>query len=161
MQTLDEINHKRLQKRFHVLLRQLNHEGFTSTETFALVKKSPMDMDIEELMETCLAFERVLNPKMPETETMRKKTIDSIGAWLELYGKEKNIEAAKIIACGESGMRFFDEIPINKLRGIYRDFRRKRKEFLSIEKVISESINSYNSSGPKQAFYEGQKLHDG
>jgi len=161
MKTLDEINHNRLVKRFHVLLRQLNHEGYSSTETLALIKKSPVDMDNEELMETCLVFERVLNPKMPETETMRKKTIDSIGAWFELYGKEKNIEAAKIVACGESGMRFFDEIPVNKLRGIYRDFKRKRKEFLSIEKDISESINSYNSSEIKQAFYGGQKLHDG
>jgi len=161
MQTLDEINHKRLEKRFHVLLRQLNNEGFTSTETFALIKKSPMDMDNKELSETCLAFERVLNPRMPETETMRKKNIDSIVAWLEFYGKEKNTEAATIIACVESGMRFFDEIPVNKLRSIYRNFKRKRKEFLSIEKVVSETINSYNSSEIKQVFYGEQKLRDG
>ncbi len=158
---LDEINHNQLVKRYYVLLRRLNQEGITSDEINVLVKNSPMDMDNETLTDFCLRFEYILNPKAPETETMRIKTIDSIVSWLDLFGKERNIDAAKIIAISESGMRFFDEIPVNKLRAICRDFKKKRKEFLSIEKDISESINSYNSSEIKQAFYGGQKLHDG
>lgn len=139
MKTLDEINHKQLVKRYYVLLRKLIQEGWTKEEVYNSVGKSPLDMDSETLMTFCLKFERILNPKMPETETMRKKVIEAIENWLELYGREKGIESAKVIACIESGKRFFDEIPVNKLTGIYRDFRRKRKEFLSIEKEIAAS----------------------
>ena len=161
MKALDEIKHTRLLKRYYFLLRKLNKEGWATEEINSSVGKSPLDMDNEELMETCLKFERILNPKMPETETMRKKTVDSIVAWLELCGREKNTEAAKVIACFESGMRFFEEISVRKLTVICRDFKRKRKEFLSIEKEIAEAISSYNSAEIKQVFYGGQKLqHD-
>lgn len=138
MKALNRISHNSLIKRYHILLRKLNQDGFASDEIRKLIKESPMDMDNETLMATCLMFERVLNPNSPETETMRKNVIDAIGDWLELYGREKDVEAAKAKACIESGIQFFDEIPVNKLRALCRDFKRKRKEFLSFEDATAK-----------------------
>ena len=160
MKTQIEIRHNKLVKRYFFLLRKLNRDGFSSDEIRNLIKEGPMDMDNETLMTVCLKFERVLNPRMPETETMRKKVIDAIGNWMELYGREKDIEAAKVKACIESGIQLFDEIPVNKLRCLFNEFKKKQNEFLSIEKELAKSIDSYNSSGPKQVFYGGKKIQN-
>ena len=104
-------------------------------------------MDIDTIKEYCLKFEKILNPKNPETETARKKVIEEIVSWLAIYNMEKDANLAKIIAVSESGYRLFDEIPANKLREICRSFRKKRQEFLSVEKVIADSSRQNSNSG--------------
>lgn len=144
MKNIDEIINAKLVKRYYSLVRKLNYEGFETDWLKEHINQSPMDMNNDKLREYCLKFEKILNPENPETETLRNKVIEEIGKWLELYGTSSDPELNKVIAVGESGFRFFDEIPANKLRGIYRKFKKKRNDFLLIEKVIAD-ISSKNN----------------
>ncbi len=142
MKNIDEKIRLKLIKRFYHLKKNLINNVCTESD-LKVIKKSPLDMSIDELREYCLKFERQLNPDCPETETLRMKVIDAVANWTALYGREKHIEAIKVLVIYESGYRFFDEIPTGTLRKIYRKYVKMKNDFLSIEKVIENAKTKF------------------
>lgn len=135
MKTSDEKHRAWLLRRYYNLCRRFDLEECERKEILQAYKvENSVDLDKNQLIEICEILERLINPKMPETEAMRRKVIASIGGLLKTLNVEENINMIKVMACNKAGHISFDEIPICKLRKIDREYRDQQK-LISIKKL--------------------------
>jgi hypothetical protein len=142
MQTLVQTEHKRLVKKFHILLGKA---GLGADEKVDLLMSnygvvSSLDLSVAQLIEICELLDLRTNPKAAEMDKYRKRLIASIGGWLRAIRRTENIQIIKGIACRASGRDSFNEIPLEQLRSLYNAFNKKRKDLKMVEELTAESI---------------------
>ncbi|HCY40837.1 MAG TPA: hypothetical protein DHV48_05700 [Prolixibacteraceae bacterium] len=135
-----------LRKRYFQLARKTKMSEVVRDEILKKYGVSyAMDLSESDLAEVCEILERIISPKMPETKVMQAKVVDTIVDYLKLGDFMKNDpnrndvaycqSLAKTIAEGASGY-VFSQIPTYILRLIYRDYRKRRHEYLEVERLI-------------------------
>lgn len=82
------------------------------------------------------------NPRQVRLDQARKRVIAAIGAWLRSRNRKENIVIIKAIACRAARVDDFNEIPANKLRALYEEWRNKSKVSVETDAVIVEIENS-------------------
>jgi hypothetical protein len=81
------------------------------------------------------------NPKQVKLDTLRKRVIAAIGAWLRERNKTENIGIIKAIACRAAQVSDFNTIPAGKLRALYEEWRNKRKVSVETDAVVGAIEN--------------------
>jgi hypothetical protein len=85
------------------------------------------------------------NARQVKLDTLRKRVIAAIGAWLRERGKTENIGIIKAIACRAAKANDFNAIPAGKLRALYEEWRNKRKVSVETDAVVGAIENELAS----------------
>lgn len=142
MQTIADKQKNALKRKFHALLAQANINNAGKQAIIASFgAESTSDLSIEQLIEACVAIERIVNPRLAEADKWRKRLIGAIGGWLKAMNQESNIDLIKAIACRAAGVDYFNRIPIERLRSLYHAFRNKQKDLRFVDGVTREELD--------------------
>jgi hypothetical protein len=141
MHTTD-LRHRALVRKFHALCHKA---GLTDSERYAIVesfgKESSKNMSISQLAEACDKLLQVVNKKVDvEMDKWRKRTMASVGGYLQLLGKTSNAEIVKGIAERATGIAHFNNIPLDRLRNIYYAFLKKQTDFKMVGQMAETDI---------------------
>ncbi len=132
--------HRGVQKKYHTLCRAL---GLSADEKAAIVSSygvsSSSDMDTHDLVNVCAALSKRIDEQKGagEMDTLRKRAMAAIGAYLRAVNKPSSAEIIKGIACRATGYESFNKIPKERLRNVYSTFNNKVKDKESIEAITT------------------------
>jgi hypothetical protein len=143
MQTLLEKQKTGLIKRFHTLLGKA---GMDNEQKLAILAQygveSSKDLSAYELLELCNKLDKMSNPQLLELDLWRKRLIAAIGAYLRatdvVVGNE--ITLIKKIACIAAKKTEFNQIPLDRLKGLYNAFKNREADILTINKLTEKLI---------------------
>lgn len=142
METLIDMEQKRLIKKFHTLLGKANIDSDGKEAILSAYNvESTKDLTVGELIEVCNAIDTRANPRLAELDKYRKRLMASIGGWLRAMTVSSNGAKIKAIACRASGKSDFNDIPLEQLRSLYAAFNKKQKDLAMVENITIEELN--------------------
>lgn len=149
MRTIEEKETLRLIKKYHVMASQ---SGMDAEERKAFLrhitgKDSSKDCTYLELMNACKMLEKMINPKVKQTDYWRKRVLSACGRYVKTLGNANHNNAAyvKAVICRSAKVKTedFNRIPVNKLQALYNSFnymtRTMSKVVEDAEKIIATS----------------------
>lgn len=135
--------HRRMLRTYHALCTRL---GLTADARAAMLEAygvtSSRDLDTHDLVDLCarLSSECCQTKADHELDTLRKRCMAAIGAYLRRMGAAEGVAIIKGIACRIAGKERFNQIPRERLRSIIYTFRDKVKTIERTEEVLSHPI---------------------
>lgn len=141
--TFTEKTHKQLLKKFHVLLAQanINNDGKQAILSSYNVESSK-DLTSYELLEICELIEKKTNPSVAELDLWRKRLLAAVGGYLKAADvvADNEIVLIKKVACIAAKKTEFNQIPLDRLKGLYNAFKNRESDILTINKLTEQLI---------------------
>lgn len=136
MKTFTDLEKNGLIRKFHTLLSRCGMDDIEKREILRQCGvASTKDLTVKQLIDVCDALYSMANPKVSETDKLRKRVIASIGAYLREMHLCEDIDRIKSIACRASGVSHFNDIPAAKLRAVYNAFNHYKKAMTSVREI--------------------------
>lgn len=147
MRTIEEKETGRLIKKYHVMASQ---SGMDAEERKAFLvqmtgKDSSKDCTYLELMNACKMLEKMIKPKVKQTDYWRKRVLSACGRYIKALNNPNynNANYVKAVICRSAKVEDFNRIPVNKLQALYNSFnymaRTMSKVVEEAEKIIATS----------------------
>jgi len=131
---------KNLLKRFHTVCSK---NGLKSEDKTAICMsygvRSSKDLDEMQLA-------KIINKLDSDGDVWRKRVMAAIGGWLNAVNIDQDAKTIKGIACRSAGYKYFNGIPVSRLRSIYYEFRNKSKTSQNAQAIKNEIISSLQIS---------------
>lgn len=148
-QTFIEKTQRNLIRKFYALLNKCSNSNEIKQAIFDTYNiKSTKELTCAELVEICDFLDKQIHNEFAELDMWRKRVIASIAGYLQLAGRECNINIIKSIAMRATGYDDFNKIPKNRLINLYNAFLNKQKDIKNINKelFIDNIISTYNTN---------------
>lgn len=142
MQTLMDKQQRLLLKKFHVLLAKagIGEEG--KRELLAAYgATSSRELGARELLDLCDRIDRMTRPDAAELDAARKRLIAAIFGWRRAMGQQPDMNEVKAIACRAAQAKYFNAIPLERLRSLYHAFTNKTKDLAFVDKLTAEELD--------------------
>lgn len=143
MQTLLDKQKTGLIKRFHTLLGKA---GMDNEQKLAILAQygveSSKDLSAYELLELCNKLDKMSNPQLIELDLWRKRLLAAVGGYLKAADvvADNEIVLIKKIACIAAKKTEFNQIPLDRLKGLYNAFKNRESDILTINKMTEQLI---------------------
>ena len=143
MQTLLDKQKTGLIKRFHTLLGKA---GMDNEQKLAILAQygveSSKDLSAYELLELCNKLDKMSNPQLIELDLWRKRLLAAVGGYLKAADvvADNEIVLIKKIACIAAKKTEFNQIPLDRLKGLYNAFKNRESDILTINKLTEKLI---------------------
>jgi len=140
--TFENKEQNRLLKKFHAYLGQTGKAREIKEGLLAGYRvESSKDLSVAQLVECCDFLYTLLNPKLAELDTARKRLMASIGGWLRAMHVNHDAKYIKAIACRAAKRDSFNEIPFEQLRSLYASFNKMSKDLSNVKELTVEMID--------------------
>ncbi|HLW09755.1 MAG TPA: hypothetical protein VKX35_05100 [Fermentimonas sp.] len=140
--TLMDKQQKLLLKKFHTLCGKAGiAEDHKRAMYAAFGVTSSRDLSARDLLDLCDKIDRQMKPDADELDKWRKRLIASIFAWRKAMSSETSMIEVKAIACRASNAKYFNSIPLERLRSLYYAFTKKAKDLDFVEQLTIEELN--------------------
>ncbi|MDR2964013.1 MAG: hypothetical protein LBU90_10345 [Bacteroidales bacterium] len=143
MVTTTTTQHAALLRKFHTLLAKTG-VGTEGKEVIlaAYGVHSSKELSTAHLADACQKLEQTFAPseKQNEMDTLRKRVIAAIGAWLTAMNKEQNVAINKAVACRAAKREKFNDIPAQQLRSLYAAFCKAKKDLAQVESISAQEL---------------------
>ena len=143
MQTLLDKQKTGLIKRFHTLLGKA---GMDNEQKLAILAQygveSSKDLSAYELLELCNKLDKMSNPQLIELDLWRKRLLAAVGGYLKAADvvADNEIVLIKKIACIAAKKTEFNQIPLDRLKGLYNAFKNRESDIHTINKMTEQLI---------------------
>ena len=143
MQTLLDKQKTGLIKRFHTLLGKA---GMDNEQKLAILAQygveSSKDLSAYELLELCNKLDKMSNPQLIELDLWRKRLLAAVGGYLKAADvvADNEIVLIKKVACIAAKKTEFNQIPLDRLKGLYNAFKNRESDILTINKLTEKLI---------------------
>lgn len=143
MQTLLDKQKTGLIKRFHTLLGKA---GMDNEQKLAILAQygveSSKDLSAYELLELCNKLDKMSNPQLIELDLWRKRLLAAVGGYLKAADvvADNEIVLIKKVACIAAKKTEFNQIPLDRLKGLYNAFKNRESDILTINKLTEQLI---------------------
>ena len=143
MQTLLDKQKTGLIKRFHALLGKA---GMDNEQKLAILAQygveSSKDLSAYELLELCNKLDKMSNPQLIELDLWRKRLLAAVGGYLKAADvvADNEIVLIKKVACIAAKKTEFNQIPLDRLKGLYNAFKNRESDILTINKLTEQLI---------------------
>lgn len=143
MQTLLDKQKTGLIKRFHTLLGKA---GMDNEQKLAILAQygveSSKDLSAYELLELCNKLDKMSNPQLIELDLWRKRLLAAVGGYLKAADvvAEDEIVLIKKVACIAAKKTEFNQIPLDRLKGLYNAFKNRESDIQTINKMTEQLI---------------------
>lgn len=105
-------------------------------------KDSSKDCTYLELMNACKMLEKMIKPKVKQTDYWRKRVLSACGRYIKALNNPNynNANYVKAVICRSAKVKAedFNRIPINKLQALYNSFNYMTR---TMSKVVEEAEN--------------------
>ncbi|HBX44452.1 MAG TPA: hypothetical protein DEG28_00965 [Porphyromonadaceae bacterium] len=142
MNGLMEKQQKVLLKKFHTLLGKagIGEEGKRELlATYGVF--SSRDLSARDLLDLCDRIDRMMRPDAAELDKWRKRVIAAIFGWRKAMGDTSSMAEVKAIACRAAEAKYYNAIPLDRLRSLYYAFSKKTKDLEFVEKLTIDELD--------------------
>lgn len=101
---------------------------------------SSRELSARDLLDICDRIDRMTRPDAVELDAARKRLIAAIFGWRRAMGQQPDMNEVKAIACRAAQAKYFNAIPLERLRSLYYAFSKKTKDLAFVDKLTAEEI---------------------
>lgn len=142
MQTLMDRQQKLLLRKFHTMCGKAGIGEEEKREILAAYGVvSSRELSARELLDICDRIDRMMRPDVAELDAARKRLIAAIFGWRKAMGQSSNMNEVKAIACRAAQAKYFNAIPLERLRSLYSAFGKKTKDLEFVEKLTADELD--------------------
>lgn len=102
---------------------------------------SSRELSARDLLDICDRIDRMLRPDAKELDKWRKRLMASIFAWRKSMGQISDVNEVKAIACRAANAKYYNAIPLDRLRSLYYAFIKKTKDLDFVDHLTVEELN--------------------
>ena len=144
--TFMDIEKQRLVKRFHTLLGKASIDNYGKAEILSSYGvESTKDLSVNQLFEVCDNIDMMCNPAYRKMNTLRRRVMAAIGAYLRAIGEESNGNKIKAIACRAAQVEDFNKIPADRLQSLYNAFKNRNKDINYVD-MLTLSLGNISTA---------------